>query len=165
MLDTTIRHYSSTKSKDEVAYHRVCLGETEQEIALKDGISVDEAKRSIQEGEKREFNRLLSQFLGLQLEAVIDKEELRRLIRKRFAHKFIKALGILLSGEKTLVCRDRKTGKIRLHKFVDPKVLAVGVEQYRKTVNLEEKPAPVAITFAHVHQNQTQTKMKRSWSR
>jgi hypothetical protein len=59
----------------------------------KDGVSLGEVRLSIQEGEKREFERLLGQFLGLQLEAAIDKEEIRKLIRNRFADKFGKARG------------------------------------------------------------------------
>jgi hypothetical protein len=94
-------------SKDQLRYHRFMAGESEFELAERDGISLGEARRSIQEGEKSEFERLLSQFLGLQLEAAIDKEEIRKFIRNRFADKFSKALGTLLSGERNLNC-ERK---------------------------------------------------------
>jgi len=137
-------------------------GESELEMAEKDGISLEAVRCSIQEGQKREFDRLLSQFLGLQLEAAIDKEEIRKSIRNRLADKFGKALGTLLSGERNLPCRDRKTGKIRIRKFVDPKVLAVGLEQFRKTVSLVEQPAPMAVILTDVPQNGPRSRKQRA---
>jgi hypothetical protein len=138
-------------------------GETEEEIAGKDGLAFEEVNRSIQAGERLEFARLLRQFLGLRYEASIHNEELRLRICRRLGNKMIEALRQLLTGERTLIERNRETGEVRFHKVVDPKILAMGLEQFRKVIGLEDKPAPAAVTI--VNAQPTQNSMRNDCPR
>lgn len=153
MIQQTSQDGSFKDSIDSAWYHRVKAGETEVQIAQKEGISIDEVQRSIKNGEQLEFARFLREFLGFRLEVVIHNERFRKRIRKRFEDKVIDALGRLLSGERTLIEKDRKTGEVRFHKFIDLELIARGIEQYRKTTSLEEKPAPVALSIVNVQQS------------
>jgi hypothetical protein len=134
-------------SIDHRRYHRFMAGEAKEEIARKDGLAFEEVHRSIQAGERLEFTRLLQQFLGLRFEAAINNEKLRARILKRLGDTFIDGLRSLLSGKKTVIERNRNTGEIRFHKIVDPRLIAMGLEQFRKTIGLEERAAPVAVTI------------------
>jgi hypothetical protein len=63
------------------------------------------------------------------------------------------ALDKLLDGKKIMVSRDKETGAFHMKEIDDPDVMATGLELYRKTVSLEEKPAQ-APTIVNVQQNQ-----------
>ena len=88
----------------------------------------------------------------LKLHGQLVNEEIRQQLRRQLGPKAIEAMGSLLSGDRVDVWRDRKTGVIHTATVYDPEVRLQGVEQFRKAVSLEEKPA-VPQTVVNVQQN------------
>jgi hypothetical protein len=50
-------------------------------------------------------------------------------------------------GERTVLIRDRKTEEVQVHQVIDPKMMAIGLEQYRKVTGLEQKPTLAMVTI------------------
>ena len=132
-------------SKSLLRYERFRAGKSFQEIADEENVSVDTVRGSIRE-EKVRRN------LELRERVEHDNNRLRRRVQRKLEDDFLSALKRLLQGQKEIPFSV--TGGGIVSRFIeDPKALMLGIEQYRKTVSLEEKPTQAPTTVVNVQQN------------
>ena len=81
-----------------------------------------------------------------------ENNRLRRRAQRELENDFLSALKRLLQGQKE-VPFSVSGGEIVSRFIEDPKALMLGIEQYRKTVSLEEKPMQAPTTVVNVQQN------------
>ncbi len=81
-----------------------------------------------------------------------ENNRLRRRVQRELEDDFLSALKRLLQGQKE-VPFSVAGGDIVSRFIEDPKALMLGIEQYRKTVSLEEKPMQAPTTVVNVQQN------------
>lgn len=127
------------------------------EIAARDGITEKHAATSIAQGQKIAEMRFARELMHLRSESALDIEKQRKSIRKKLSGKVEAALATLLEGKRAIVEVDKITGKVTLHEITDPEILALGIEQFRKTTSMEEKPAAPTTVINNVQQNNTNT--------
>ena len=108
-------------------------GKTVQEIADEENVSGGTVRGSLREEKVRR---------NLELRERVENENnrLRRRVQRELEDAFLYALKKLLQGQKE-VPFSVSGGDIVSRFIEDPKALMLGIEQYRKTVSLEEKPA------------------------
>ncbi len=134
-----------TGSKGLIRYEMFMGGKTVQEIAEEENVSVDTVRGSIREEKVRR---------NLELRERVEHENnrLRRRAQRQLENDFLSALKKLLQGQKEVPFSV--SGGAVVSKFIeDPKALMLGIEQYRKTVSLEEKPMQAPTTVVNVQQN------------
>ncbi len=102
-------------------------GETLDEIAEKDGVSVESVTASIKDIEKRIDFSKLRELRRLKFDGAISNEKIRNQYRKDLAAANKKAIKSLLTSD-------------------DPKDKVEGVKLYLKVVSLEEKPMAPTTT-------------------
>ena len=132
-------------SKGLVRYEMFVAGKSFQEIAEEENVSVDTVRGSIREEKVRR---------NLELRERVEHENnrLRRRAQRELEDAFLDALKKLLQGQKE-VPFSVAGGDIVSRFIEDPKALMLGIEQYRKTVSLEEKPTQAPTTVVNVQQN------------
>jgi len=120
-------------------------GQSFQEIAEEENISVETVRGSIREEKMRR---------NLELRERVEHENnrLRRRVQRKLEDDYLYALKKLLQGQKE-VPFSVSGGDIVSRFIEDPKALMLGIEQYRKTVSLEEKPTQAPTTVVNVQQN------------
>ena len=128
-----------------IRYEMFIAGKTVQEIADEENVSVETVRGSIRE-EKVRRN------LELRERVEHDNNRLRRRAQRELENDFLSALKRLLQGQKE-VPFSVAGGDIVSRFIEDPKALMLGIEQYRKTVSLEEKPMQAPTTVVNVQQN------------
>jgi hypothetical protein len=144
------------KSLDVQRFERFIAGETALEIAEADGITPKNAEKSIRQGMLSEQARGQAELVQLQTQSAIDAEHLRKKVRETLKDKVPVAIETLLSGARTVVSK-KNDGTLQSETFVDPDVVAVGLQEFRRTVAMDQKPGPaVAIT------NITQTNVQNN---
>ncbi len=133
-----------TGSKGLIRYEMFVAGKSFQEIADEENISLETVRGSIREEKVRR---------NLELRERVEhaNNRLRRRVQRELEDAFLSALKRLLQGQKE-VPFSVAGGDIVSRFIEDPKALMLGIEQYRKTVSLEEKPAPSHTTQIHVQQ-------------
>lgn len=151
-------HAMTTINRDLSRYYRFMAGESDSDIATRDNVTIEEVQKSIHLGEVQEEARQRSALMKLRYEAALANETLRKRARNKLEDKFLGGLGKLLKGQRVVVERDLATGKVTFHEYEDPDVIVKGVEQYRKTTSLEEKPVQVLhpSMTVNVQNNQAQ---------
>jgi hypothetical protein len=121
-------------------------GKSFQEIAEEENVSVATIRDSIRQEKVRR---------NLELRERVEHENnrLRRRVQRKLENTYLSALEKLLQGQREVPFSVSGGGVVS--RFVeDPKALMLGIEQYRKTVSLEEKPAPSHTTqILNVQQN------------
>jgi len=134
-----------TGSKALIRYEMFRAGKTIQEIADEEDVSVETVRGSIREEKVRR---------NLELRERVEHENnrLRRRAQRELENDFLSALKRLLQGQKE-VPFSVSGGDIVSRFIEDPKALMLGIEQYRKTVSLEEKPMQAPTTVVNVQQN------------
>jgi len=134
-----------TGSKGLLRYEMFIAGKSFQEIADEESVSVETVRGSIREEKVRR---------NLELRERVEHENnrLRRRAQRQLENDFISALKKLLQGQKE-VPFSVAGGDIVSRFIEDPKALMLGIEQYRKTVSLEEKPTQAPTTVVNVQQN------------
>ncbi len=134
-----------TGSKGLIRYEMFMGGKTVQEIADEENVSVETVKGSIREEKVRR---------NLELRERVEHENnrLRRRVQRNLEDDYLSALKRLLQGQKE-VPFSVAGGHIVSRFIEDPKALMLGIEQYRKTVSLEEKPMQAHTTVVNVQQN------------
>ncbi len=134
-----------TGSKGLIRYEMFVAGKSFQEIAEEENVSVDTVRGSIREEKVRR---------NLELRDRVEHENnrLRRRAQRELEDAFLDALKKLLQGQKE-VPFSVSGGDIVSRFIEDPKALMLGIEQYRKTVSLEEKPMQAPTTVVNVQQN------------
>jgi len=135
-----------TGSKGLIRYEMFVAGKSFQEIAKEENVSVETVRGSVREEKVRR---------NLELRERVEHEnnQLRRRVQRKLANDYLAALKKLLQGQKE-VPFSVAGGEIVSRFIEDPKALMLGIEQYRKTVSLEEKPAPSHTTqILNVQQN------------
>ena len=91
--------------------------------------------------------------LALRERVDYENNRLRRRVQRELEDAFLSALKRLLQGQKE-VPFSVAGGDVVSRFIEDPKALMLGIEQYRKTVSLEEKPGPSHTTqILNVQQN------------
>jgi len=132
-------------SKSLLRYERFRAGKSFQEIADEENVSVETVRGSIREEKVRR---------NLELRERVEHENnrLRRRAQRLLENDFLSALKRLLQGQKE-VPFSVSGGDIVSRFIEDPKALMLGIEQYRKTVSLEEKPMQAPTTVVNVQQN------------
>jgi len=121
-------------------------GKSFQEIAEEENVSVETVRGSVREEKVRR---------NLELRERVEHENnrLRRRVQRKLEDDYLSALKRLLQGQKE-VPFSVAGGDVVSRFIEDPKALMLGIEQYRKTVSLEEKPAPSHSTqILNVQQN------------
>lgn len=150
---------SPARKSDALAHSRWmrhASGESPEEIADSDGVSVDTVMQSLKKGSDIENTRVTLRIMEMRGRRAIETEELRQQMQQEFAEKYKKALSHLLEG-KAVVIERLADGTVNIKEYVDPKVLVAGMDQFRKSVSMDEKPA-VPTTVVNVNQqNNTQT--------
>lgn len=142
----------ATFSKDRDRYDRFRAGVPVPDICIQDGISPEDALKSIRRGrlpveaeqllELRDLNHTSALAIArLKTKARIDHETL-----------VLDGLEILLKGQRTAVSTD-KDGNILTKDYVDPDVISMGLEHARKIMNIDERPAQNS-TIVNVQTNQ-----------
>ena len=133
-------------SKGLLRYEMFVAGKSFQEIAEEENVSVETVRGSVRE-EKVRRN------LALRERVEHENNRLRRRVQRELEDAFLSALKRLLQGQKE-VPFSVSGGDIVSRFIEDPKALMLGIEQYRKTVSWEEKPAPSHSTqILNVQQN------------
>jgi len=134
-----------TGSKALIRYEMFIAGKTVQEIADEENVSVETVRGSIREEKVRR---------NLELRERVEHENnlLRRRVQRKLENDYLSALEKLLQGRKE-VPFSVSGGDIVSRFIEDPKALMLGIEQYRKTVSLEEKPMQAPTTVVNVQQN------------
>jgi len=132
-------------SKGLVRYEMFMAGKTVQEIAEEENVSVETVRGSIRE-EKVRRN------LEVRERVEYENNRLRRRVQRKLENDYLSALKKLLQGQKE-VPFSVSGGDIVSRFIEDPKALMLGIEQYRKTVSLEEKPMQAPTTVVNVQQN------------
>ena len=146
-----------TAGTDNDRLVRFQAGHTMDEIAKDDNVSLAEVQTSIETANHHEQIRKNQQLMTLRIDAQVENEKLRAHIRKKFHADVERALGLLLLGERTVVQTNKITGELSEFKYVDVDVLATGLEHFRKSTSLEEKPAPAPGTIVNVQSNTNTT--------
>jgi len=134
-----------SRSKGLLRYEMFIAGKSFQEIADEESVSVETVRGSIREEKVRR---------NLELRERVEHENnrLRRRAQRQLENDFLSALKKLLKGQKEVPFSV--TGGNIVSRFIeDPKALMLGIEQYRKTVSLEEKPMQAHTTVVNVQQN------------
>lgn len=87
----------------------------------------------------------------LKEQTALANEEHRQKVQSRLTGKYDEAIEALLSGKK-MVVETAKDGTVTIHEFVDTDVVAAGVREFRKTVSMEERPAPPQTIIQNINQ-------------
>jgi len=153
MANSTANESKKTGSLDLDRYQRHQIGKTFEEISAEDQTDIAVIEKSIESAAKQESGRMQREFIGLRIQAQIDNERTRKKARTRLEGKFLSAMDHLLTGERTAIEVNKESGEVTLKTYTDPDVLAVGVEQYRKAVTLEEKPQPAPGMVLNLQNN------------
>jgi len=132
-------------NKALIRYEMFRAGKTIQEIADEEDISVETVRGSIREEKVRS---------NLEVRERVEhaNNRLRRRVQRKLENDYLSALKKLLQGQKE-VPFSVSGGEIVSRFIEDPKALMLGIEQYRKTVSLEEKPMQAPTTVVNVQQN------------
>jgi len=132
-------------SKGLLRYEMFVAGKSFQEIADEESVSVETVRGSVREEKVRR---------NLELRERVEHENnrLRRRVQRKLEDDYLFALKKLLQGQKE-VPFSVSGGDIVSRFIEDPKALMLGIEQYRKTVSLEEKPMQAPTTVVNVQQN------------
>lgn len=134
-------------------YKRFMDGLTFEEIALDDNVTVGTVKQSINQGRAIEEAAELIKIRALKHRGAIETEKLRADIREETAPLIILGLKTLLEGKKTVPEINPVTGVVTMHEYVDPEVVAMGIEQTAKILSMQERPAQ-SQTFVNIQNNQ-----------
>ena len=140
------------ESVNVLRLRRFKAGETADEIAQSEGVRVDTVLYGLRRAEERKQMLFMWKLMDLRLEGAIENERIRKRIRRDLSEKLIKAVDCLLSGKRAVIARNPNTGEIIVHDTIDPEVIAMGVEQARTLLSLEEKPAPNPI-YVNIQNN------------
>lgn len=132
-------------------------GHSMEEIARDDHVSLAEVQSSIEIAARHEQIRKNHQLMNLRQDAQIENEKIRAHYRKKFHADAETALGKLLKGEKTVVQKNALTGELSEFTYTDVDTIALGLDHYRKSITLEEKPAPAPGTVVNVQSNTNTT--------
>jgi len=141
---------------DNDRYIRFQTGHSMEEIAKDDGVSFSEVQLSIESAAREDHVRRQRALIDLRMEAQIENEKIRKRTRIKFASEAETALGKLLIGERTVVQKNKETGELSLFSYTDVDTIALGLEHFRKSISLEEKPAPAPGMVVNVQSNTTQ---------
>lgn len=150
MSDTAL---ARRKSVHVLRYERFRTGESFEDIAVAENITEQTAITSVQKGQREVEMRTAFEIAEARQTAVYENEKQRGRLRKQLATHFEAAMKALLEGKRVITSIDKATGAILTQEILDPEILASGVEQYRKSISLEEKP--VAQTQINIQQNNT----------
>ena len=134
-------------------YARFRKGATVEEIAAADGMAVEKVQQSLDHAMMRHEVDIKQRLRIERLEAQRANERLRKKARKKMGEKFLDAIDKLLDGKKVVFSRDTATGAILTETIDDMESLVAGIEAFRKTTSLEEKPMPTPTVALHVEQN------------
>lgn len=119
-------------------YMRTTAGETIEDIAASDNISVDMVQQLVQQGAAFEGQRVALKLQSLREQGALQNEELRLQLRNDCAPLVLSAVMMLLKGKRKVAVTDKEGTHIE--EIDDVGMQIKGIELYRKTVSLEEKP-------------------------
>lgn len=126
---------------DNDRFVRFQCGHSMEDIALDDGVTLAVVQASIETAARDDQIRKQRELVDLRMTAQIENEKIRKRTRNKFALEAEIALGLLLKGERTVVQKNKETGELSEFTYTDVDTVAVGLEHYRKSISLEEKPA------------------------
>ncbi len=137
-------------------YMRHMAGETIEEIAQVDNVSLATAEKSVARGAAFESQNTVMQIQKIRDRGALKNEQFRETLRERFEPTVIEAFEKLLKGKSVAVEVDKASGAVTFREYDDAKLLLDGVNLYRKTVSLEEKPQATTLIQNNIQQNNTQ---------
>ena len=137
-------------------YMRHMAGESLEEIAMADNVKVSTVEQSVARGAQFESQHTVMEIQKLRDQGALKNEQFRQSLRDKFGSDVEEAIGKLIKGKNTVVQVDKETGAVTLKEYDDPKVIEAGVNIYRKTVSLEEKPQATTLIQNNIQQNNTQ---------
>jgi hypothetical protein len=133
-------------------YMRHTAGESIEDIAAADNTTVAKVQKMLQEGAAFEGARRAAKLQDLREQGALQNEELRGRLRDECAPLVLDAIIMLLRGKKKVVTTDSE-GHAKIEEIEDIAMITKGIELYRKTASLEEKPG---TTTSIVMQNNIQ---------
>lgn len=142
---------------DHDRFIRFQSGQSMEEIAHDEGVALVDIQASIEKAIHHDQIRKNQQLMNLRMDAQIENEKIRAHTRKKFQPDAEVALGKLLVGERTVIQKNKETGELTQISYTDVDVIALGLEHYRKSISLEEKPAPAPGTVVNVQSNTNTT--------
>jgi len=137
-------------------YMRHTAGESIEDIAASDNMPVAKVQKLIQEGATFEGQRVATKLQHLREQGALQNEELRLRLRDECSPLVGAAIVMLLKGKKKVVVTDEE-GHAKIEEIDDIGMIVKGIELYRKTVSLEEKPAATSIVMQNNIQQNTAT--------
>lgn len=143
----------TTFSKDRDRYDRFRAGEPIPDICIVDGISPEEALKSIRRGRLPVEAEQLLELRDLNHTQALAIARLRANARIRSETLVLDGLEKLLKGERTVASVLKETGEIITKEITDPEVISMGLEHAIKIMSIAERPAQNS-TIVNVQQNQ-----------
>lgn len=142
----------TTFSKDRDRYDRFRAGEPIPDICIVDGISPEEALKSIRRGRLPVEAEQLLELRDLNHTQALAIARLRANARIRSETLVLDGLERLLTGKRTetTVLKD---GQVVTREVVDPEVISMGLEHAIKIMSIAERPAQNS-TIVNVQHNQ-----------
>lgn len=140
---------------DNDRFIRFQSGQSMEEIANDDKVALSDVQMSIESAARDDHIRKQRELVNLRMDAQIENERIRKRTRSKFSADADVALGKLLVGERTVVQKNKETGELSSFVYTDVDTIATGLEHYRKSISLEEKPAPAPGMVVNVQSNTT----------
>lgn len=137
-------------------YMRHMAGESVEEIALADNVKIATIEQSVARGANFEAQHTVRKIQQIRDQGALKNELFRQSLREDFEPEVKLAIGKLLKAKNTAVEVNKETGAVTLREYDDLKIMIEGVNIYRKTVSLEEKPQTTTLIQNNIQQNNTQ---------
>jgi hypothetical protein len=133
-------------------YRRHLEGESIEEIAKKDEISVTWAKNAVRKGKTLLETQLQRRTSLLRLQNELAKAQIQRRVHDEVGDDIIGGIKTLCKGNKEVAVYDEKTRRfVKTTIKNDTKTIVAGIEQARKVGSIDERPSP-AQTLINVQQ-------------
>jgi hypothetical protein len=133
-------------SIDKLRLDRAMEGWDFERLAAVEGVEVQTIQASVARASRREHMIRHYQLMEMRQRGALANEMFRTQIRETYADKAAQVIGKLLDGQRDEVTVDKATGQVTIEHIVDdPETMAAGVDLYRKTTSLEEKPAAATV--------------------
>jgi hypothetical protein len=110
----------------------ICKGETFEQIAVEENLQPEKVEAGVRRAQLRQEMIGLFHLNEMKLESALENERFRQQLRRKLQHKVAQALAVLLEGKRVIVSIDRDPGHIKTETVIDPAIMAIGIEQYRK---------------------------------
>ncbi len=140
-------------------YMRLMNGESTEEIASIDGVSVSTVQKSVARGAAFSGQTTIMEIQHMRDQGAKQNEAFRQRVRAALESSVEEAIADLVKAQNEVPEINKKTGEVTIKKYKDLKIMIEGVKLYRSTVSLEEKPQATTVIQNNIQQNNTQNNM------